>query len=234
MSSCRCSCDACVASRYTLATLAALTGLAAWNAVAFYGLWSRDVIRPGTPVPLSLVVAGGTRRVLVSHFYHLPRVKLTYARAGREVYTVPAAERYALAKMPLLVAREVVALWAYYARPILAERSTTTTTTRGSARSMGDSPMSARYAASVGRSPTSSVAQATWMLWTCKRGGKRSSCLRDGLVGVLPTCVGTRTMGGSPMLRHNERRSRTSGWGLRSVGTRAEKRPRSTYAKGDR
>ena len=37
------------------------------------------------------------RRVLVvSHFYHLPRVKLAYQRAGREVYTVPAKESYLL------------------------------------------------------------------------------------------------------------------------------------------
>jgi vancomycin permeability regulator SanA len=59
------------------------------------------------------------RRVLtVSHFYHLPRIKMTYQRAGREVYTVPARETYTLRAMPFLMAREVVALWKYYLSPL--------------------------------------------------------------------------------------------------------------------
>jgi vancomycin permeability regulator SanA len=53
------------------------------------------------------------RILTVSHFYHLPRVKLTYQRAGVEVFTVPARERYTLTKMPLLIAREVAAIWYY-------------------------------------------------------------------------------------------------------------------------
>jgi uncharacterized SAM-binding protein YcdF (DUF218 family) len=57
------------------------------------------------------------RRVLVvSHFYHLPRVKLDYRRAGWEVYTVPARESYLLRQMPWFMAREVAAWWAYYFR----------------------------------------------------------------------------------------------------------------------
>jgi uncharacterized SAM-binding protein YcdF (DUF218 family) len=63
----------------------------------------------------------GARRILVvSHFYHLPRVKLAYQRAGRQVFTVPAKERYLLTAMPLYMAREVVAQWVYYLRPLLA------------------------------------------------------------------------------------------------------------------
>jgi uncharacterized SAM-binding protein YcdF (DUF218 family) len=59
----------------------------------------------------------GARRVLaVSHFYHLPRVKLSLQREGITTYTVPAEERYTLTKMPLLIAREVAAWWAYYLR----------------------------------------------------------------------------------------------------------------------
>lgn len=59
------------------------------------------------------------RRVMVvSHFYHLPRIKLTYARAGREVLTVPARETYLLGQLPFNMAREVAALWVYYLRPI--------------------------------------------------------------------------------------------------------------------
>jgi uncharacterized SAM-binding protein YcdF (DUF218 family) len=55
------------------------------------------------------------RRVLaVSHFYHLPRIKLAYQRAGVEVYTVPARQAYVLRQIPYSVAREVAAFWAYY------------------------------------------------------------------------------------------------------------------------
>ncbi len=54
----------------------------------------------------------------VSHFYHLPRVKMTYARAGWDVCTVPAKESYRLTAMPWYVTREVAALWWYYLRPL--------------------------------------------------------------------------------------------------------------------
>jgi uncharacterized SAM-binding protein YcdF (DUF218 family) len=56
------------------------------------------------------------RVIAVSHFYHLPRVKLAYQRAGYAVYTVPAAESYPLTALPAYVAREVAALWVYYLR----------------------------------------------------------------------------------------------------------------------
>ncbi len=54
----------------------------------------------------------------VSHFYHLPRIKLTYARAGQEVYTVPAEETVPLRNLPWYMMREIAALWAYYLRLI--------------------------------------------------------------------------------------------------------------------
>ena len=55
------------------------------------------------------------RRVLVvSHFYHLPRIKLAYQRAGLEVYTVPAPQGRFLLKMPFYMAREAAAFWTYY------------------------------------------------------------------------------------------------------------------------
>lgn len=61
------------------------------------------------------------RRILaVSHFYHLPRVKLTYQRDGREVCTVPAQETYRLTALPIYMVREIVALWVYYVRPLAA------------------------------------------------------------------------------------------------------------------
>lgn len=60
----------------------------------------------------------GTSRVLaVSHFYHLPRIKLDSQRMGLAVLTVPAKESRRMVKMPWLVAREVAALWKYYLLP---------------------------------------------------------------------------------------------------------------------
>ncbi|MBN1359690.1 MAG: YdcF family protein [Sedimentisphaerales bacterium] len=61
---------------------------------------------------------GAERVIVVSHFYHLPRIKLTYARHGREVYTVPADETRMLVRLPWYMAREVAALWVYYLRPL--------------------------------------------------------------------------------------------------------------------
>jgi uncharacterized SAM-binding protein YcdF (DUF218 family) len=59
----------------------------------------------------------GARRVLaVSHFYHLPRVKLAYQRAGFNVCTVPARQARLLLKLPYNMAREVAAFWSYYFR----------------------------------------------------------------------------------------------------------------------
>ncbi len=61
-----------------------------------------------------------SRILVVSHFYHLPRVKLAYQRAGYEVFTVPAKESYLLRQMPYNMAREIAALWVYYARPLMS------------------------------------------------------------------------------------------------------------------
>jgi len=60
--------------------------------------------------------ARGNGRILaVSHFYHLPRIRMTYRRYGVEVYTVPAASSSAR-PIAYNVARESVAFWAYYLR----------------------------------------------------------------------------------------------------------------------
>lgn len=48
----------------------------------------------------------------VSHFWHLPRIKMTYQRDLRTVRTVPV--RRELVSTPKYMAREVVALWKYY------------------------------------------------------------------------------------------------------------------------
>jgi vancomycin permeability regulator SanA len=57
--------------------------------------------------------------IAVSQAYHLPRVQLTFATAGIDVLTVPAADPVAIGEMPLLVAREVPAFWLYYLRVCL-------------------------------------------------------------------------------------------------------------------
>jgi uncharacterized SAM-binding protein YcdF (DUF218 family) len=55
------------------------------------------------------------RRVLaVSHFYHLPRVKLAYQRAGMDVLTVPVHQGHLLTQLPFNMVREVAAFWDYY------------------------------------------------------------------------------------------------------------------------
>jgi vancomycin permeability regulator SanA len=65
------------------------------------------------------LLGDGTGEVLVvSQFYHLPRIKLAYQAAGRRVYTVPAGEKVPIGKTPLFVAREVPGFWVYWTRAI--------------------------------------------------------------------------------------------------------------------
>jgi uncharacterized SAM-binding protein YcdF (DUF218 family) len=69
---------------------------------------------------VALARARGWGRVLaVSHFYHLPRIKMAVGRRGLRVYTVPAEEPRILRKLPYFLLREVAALWIYYLRPLL-------------------------------------------------------------------------------------------------------------------
>jgi uncharacterized SAM-binding protein YcdF (DUF218 family) len=69
-------------------------------------------------------VLHASRVLVVSHFYHLPRIKMSYQRTGWDVYTVPARESYTLRLMPYFMAREVAALWVYYLRPLAGGRAT--------------------------------------------------------------------------------------------------------------
>jgi uncharacterized SAM-binding protein YcdF (DUF218 family) len=62
----------------------------------------------------------GRRLLAVSEYYHLPRIKLAYARAGVDVFTVPAAARDWRRTWDLRsVLREVPAFWLYYGRAVL-------------------------------------------------------------------------------------------------------------------
>ena len=63
--------------------------------------------------------AGGERSLaVVSDFFHLPRVKLAYQRAGYDVVTVPSQARR-IPQTTRLVLREIPAFWVYYLRAVL-------------------------------------------------------------------------------------------------------------------
>jgi uncharacterized SAM-binding protein YcdF (DUF218 family) len=64
---------------------------------------------------MSLVSAAPVRILAVSHFYHLPRIKMTFQRYGAEIWTVP-CDTSVPWQMPFNIVREDVAFWAYYLR----------------------------------------------------------------------------------------------------------------------
>lgn len=59
---------------------------------------------------------GAASALVVSHAYHLPRVKASFESAGLRVYSVPAAESRTMLKLPWFVARETAAWWVYWTR----------------------------------------------------------------------------------------------------------------------
>jgi vancomycin permeability regulator SanA len=59
------------------------------------------------------------RLIAVSQAYHLPRIQLSFATAGIDVLTVPAADPVPIGEMPVLVVREVPAFWVYFLRVCL-------------------------------------------------------------------------------------------------------------------
>jgi vancomycin permeability regulator SanA len=61
---------------------------------------------------------GWTRVLAVSQYYHLPRIKLAYQRAGWDVLTVPAGTSLPIPRTPTFVAREIPAFWLYYLRAV--------------------------------------------------------------------------------------------------------------------
>jgi len=54
---------------------------------------------------------GFSRAIAVTHYYHEPRVKMLFERAGVAVYTVPARMSRRLLKEPWFIVREVLAYW---------------------------------------------------------------------------------------------------------------------------
>ena len=80
------------------------------------GLSTRDTVRN----TVAHFQERGIQRVLaVSNYFHLPRIKMAYQRAGFEVYTVPARESYILYQTPFQFLRETAAIWYYYMLPLL-------------------------------------------------------------------------------------------------------------------
>ncbi|HEX5138217.1 MAG TPA: YdcF family protein [Planctomycetota bacterium] len=53
------------------------------------------------------------RLLVVSHFYHLPRIKMLARQQRRDAYTVPADEEREIRGTPRFVAREIAAFWWY-------------------------------------------------------------------------------------------------------------------------
>lgn len=80
------------------------------------GVSTRATVRNTVPM---LRAAGLTRVLAVSHFYHLPRVKMCYQASGMDVWTVPAVQARLLRQMPWLLVREIGGLWAYYVRAVM-------------------------------------------------------------------------------------------------------------------
>jgi uncharacterized SAM-binding protein YcdF (DUF218 family) len=79
------------------------------------GLSTSETVRNTVPLIQKL----GFRRVLaVSNYYHLPRIKLCFQRAGQQVFTVPSKHKFGWRMRSWQLAREVVALWAYYLEPV--------------------------------------------------------------------------------------------------------------------
>jgi vancomycin permeability regulator SanA len=59
-----------------------------------------------------------SRVLVVSHFYHLARIKLAYAQKGLDVWTVPTERARWMPQMPLIIGREVPGFWVYYLRGV--------------------------------------------------------------------------------------------------------------------
>lgn len=60
---------------------------------------------------------GFTRILVVSHPYHLPRIKLAFEDTDLEVATVP-SDTTSIPQLPGIVAREIPAFWVYYLRAL--------------------------------------------------------------------------------------------------------------------
>lgn len=79
------------------------------------GVNTQATVRHTQPI---IEATSSKRALVVSHDYHLPRVKLAYQRAGVTVYTVPARESYYLTQKPYNMIREIAALWVYWLGPL--------------------------------------------------------------------------------------------------------------------
>jgi hypothetical protein len=88
------------------------------------GLNTQATVRNTGPLLSGIPAA---RVAIVSHFYHLPRIKLAYWGMGCEVFTVPAREN-PLFLHPYNMVREIAAFWLYYLRSLASGRVANATT----------------------------------------------------------------------------------------------------------
>jgi vancomycin permeability regulator SanA len=79
------------------------------------GVNTEATVRDTAPI---LNTAGSGPVAVVSDFFHLPRIKLAYQRAGYDVVTVPSHARR-IPQTTGLVIREIPAFWVYYLRAVL-------------------------------------------------------------------------------------------------------------------
>lgn len=70
-------------------------------------------------IDLRFVPSLGAQLLLSSVGAHLPRIKLAYARAGLDAWTVP-ARTSSIPRTRAIVAREIPAFWLYYLRAVVA------------------------------------------------------------------------------------------------------------------
>ena len=66
---------------------------------------------------MRILSAPPARVLAVSHFYHLPRIKLAYQRRSVEAFTVPSEDTVPWS-MPFNLMRETAAFWWYYLRDV--------------------------------------------------------------------------------------------------------------------
>ena len=59
--------------------------------------------------------------IAVSHFYHLPRIKMAFQRKGADAFTSPCVQNPVMSGLPRMMAREVLAIWWYYITPLAKE-----------------------------------------------------------------------------------------------------------------
>jgi len=59
------------------------------------------------------------RVLVVSNFYHIPRIRMTFAQEGLQVYSIPAKQKFVYGYTPWMMLRETAAFWVNYGEGIV-------------------------------------------------------------------------------------------------------------------